>query len=219
MNEQITMRPASAINFATSPTRLMFSTRSASVKPRSRLSGAGKSTIADIVEKKLLALGRHTMLLDGDNVRHGLTMCSSGKGGLPGKNALGARCSITLESDRVAEFGSHFANDSDRLGFEYCWPGAGQRRSFRLPPSHWWQAPTVGREQRAALKYQSPAVLWLTGFDTCWKFREMIAFRDATARRLGLDLVVHTNEEGRARGIDPITSGSALHTAVMKMKR
>jgi bifunctional enzyme CysN/CysC len=36
------------------------------------LSGAGKSTIADIVEKKLLAAGRHTMLLDGDNVRHGL---------------------------------------------------------------------------------------------------------------------------------------------------
>src|SRR5207302_8424645 len=36
------------------------------------LSGAGKSTIADIVEKRLLALGRHTMLLDGDNVRHGL---------------------------------------------------------------------------------------------------------------------------------------------------
>ncbi len=36
------------------------------------LSGAGKSTIADIVEKKLLAFGRHTMLLDGDNVRHGL---------------------------------------------------------------------------------------------------------------------------------------------------
>jgi bifunctional enzyme CysN/CysC len=36
------------------------------------LSGAGKSTIADIIEKKLLALGRHTMLLDGDNVRHGL---------------------------------------------------------------------------------------------------------------------------------------------------
>jgi bifunctional enzyme CysN/CysC len=36
------------------------------------LSGAGKSTIADIIEKKLLADGRHTMLLDGDNVRHGL---------------------------------------------------------------------------------------------------------------------------------------------------
>jgi bifunctional enzyme CysN/CysC len=36
------------------------------------LSGAGKSTIADIIEKKLLAAGHHTMLLDGDNVRHGL---------------------------------------------------------------------------------------------------------------------------------------------------
>jgi bifunctional enzyme CysN/CysC len=37
------------------------------------LSGSGKSTIANLVEKKLAALGRHTMLLDGDNVRHGLS--------------------------------------------------------------------------------------------------------------------------------------------------
>ena len=44
----------------------------------------------------------------------------------------------------------------------------------------------------------------------------MIAFRDATARRLGLELIVHTNEEGVRRGINPIVSGSALHTAVMK---
>ena len=36
------------------------------------LSGSGKSTIANLVEKKLLADGRHTYLLDGDNVRHGL---------------------------------------------------------------------------------------------------------------------------------------------------
>jgi sulfate adenylyltransferase subunit 2 len=56
----------------------------------------------------------------------------------------------------------------------------------------------------------------LLHIDTGWKFREMIAFRDATARQLGLDLVVHTNDQGRARGINPITSGSALHTAVMK---
>ena len=56
----------------------------------------------------------------------------------------------------------------------------------------------------------------LLHIDTGWKFREMIAFRDHTVRRLGLDLVVHTNEEGKARGINPITSGSALHTAVMK---
>jgi sulfate adenylyltransferase subunit 2 len=56
----------------------------------------------------------------------------------------------------------------------------------------------------------------LLHIDTGWKFREMIAFRDATARHLGLDLVVHSNEEGKARGINPITAGSALHTAVMK---
>jgi sulfate adenylyltransferase subunit 2 len=52
--------------------------------------------------------------------------------------------------------------------------------------------------------------------DTTWKFREMIAFRDATAKRLGLELIVHTNQEGLARGIDPVRSGSALHTQVMK---
>jgi sulfate adenylyltransferase subunit 2 len=56
----------------------------------------------------------------------------------------------------------------------------------------------------------------LLHIDTGWKFSEMIAFRDETARRLGLNLLVHTNEEGKARGIDPITSGSALHTTVMK---
>src|ERR1700756_2182826 len=56
----------------------------------------------------------------------------------------------------------------------------------------------------------------LLHIDTGWKFREMIVFRDSTARRLGLDLLVHTNEEGRARGVSPISSGSALHTAVMK---
>src|SRR5882757_7960667 len=50
----------------------------------------------------------------------------------------------------------------------------------------------------------------LLHIDTGWKFREMIAFRDETARRLGLDLLVHTNEEGRARGVNPISSGSAL---------
>jgi sulfate adenylyltransferase subunit 2 len=56
----------------------------------------------------------------------------------------------------------------------------------------------------------------LLHIDTGWKFREMIAFRDATVRQFGLDLIAHINKEGRARGIDPIASGSALHTAVMK---
>jgi sulfate adenylyltransferase subunit 2 len=64
--------------------------------------------------------------------------------------------------------------------------------------------------------YPAPLPFPLLHIDTLWKFREMIAFRDETARRLGLRLIVHTNEEGVRRGINPITSGSALHTAVMK---
>jgi sulfate adenylyltransferase subunit 2 len=52
--------------------------------------------------------------------------------------------------------------------------------------------------------------------DTTWKFREMIAFRDETAARLGLKLIVHINEDGVRRGINPFDSGSSLHTQVMK---
>jgi sulfate adenylyltransferase subunit 2 len=52
--------------------------------------------------------------------------------------------------------------------------------------------------------------------DTTWKFREMIAFRDQRARELGLDLIVHINPDGLARGIGPISHGSELHTDVMK---
>ena len=52
--------------------------------------------------------------------------------------------------------------------------------------------------------------------DTTWKFREMIAFRDALPGRLGIELIVHTNQEGLRRGINPIASGSSLHTQVMK---
>lgn len=52
--------------------------------------------------------------------------------------------------------------------------------------------------------------------DTTWKFREMIAFRDETAKRLGLDLIVHINREGVEAGINPFASGSRVHTDVMK---
>ncbi|OAF00887.1 sulfate adenylyltransferase small subunit [Bradyrhizobium centrolobii] len=52
--------------------------------------------------------------------------------------------------------------------------------------------------------------------DTLWKFREMIAFRDATARRLALELITYVNPDGAERGIDPIRSGSSLHTQIMK---
>jgi sulfate adenylyltransferase subunit 2 len=64
--------------------------------------------------------------------------------------------------------------------------------------------------------YPSKPPFPLLHVDTTWKFREMIKFRDETAKRLGLDLIVHINEEGVKRGINPFDSGSSLHTQVMK---
>jgi len=52
--------------------------------------------------------------------------------------------------------------------------------------------------------------------DTGWKFREMIAFRDRRAPETGVELRVHTNPEGLARGIGPFTHGATVHTDVMK---
>jgi sulfate adenylyltransferase subunit 2 len=52
--------------------------------------------------------------------------------------------------------------------------------------------------------------------DTTWKFKEMIAFRDQRIRELGLELIVHINQDGLARGINPFDHGSSVHTNVMK---
>jgi sulfate adenylyltransferase subunit 2 len=64
--------------------------------------------------------------------------------------------------------------------------------------------------------YPSPLPFPLLHVDTTWKFRDMIAFRDATARRLNLNLLVYVNQSGIDRGINPFASGSVLHTHVMK---
>src|SRR5260370_1970287 len=52
--------------------------------------------------------------------------------------------------------------------------------------------------------------------DTTWKFKEMISFRDEIARRYDLDLIVHINQDGIARGINPTPSGPSLHTHFIK---
>ena len=69
-----------------------------------------------------------------------------------------------------------------------------------------------------ALKAFYPAKLPfpLLHIDTTWKFRDMIAFRDETARRLGLELLVHVNRDGLDAGMSPFVHGSALYTDVMK---
>jgi sulfate adenylyltransferase subunit 2 len=64
--------------------------------------------------------------------------------------------------------------------------------------------------------YPAPPPFPILHVDTTWKFREMIEFRDKTAADLGLNMIVHVNRDGVARGINPITHGSAIHTDVMK---
>ncbi len=63
--------------------------------------------------------------------------------------------------------------------------------------------------------YPSKPPFPLLHIDTGWKFREMIAFRDATVRRLGLELIVATNEDARRQGINPFDHGG-YYTHAMK---
>ena len=64
--------------------------------------------------------------------------------------------------------------------------------------------------------YPAPPPFPLLHVDTTWKFRAMYEFRDAMAQRLGMQLLVHVNQEGLRLGIGPFTHGSQVHTDVMK---
>ncbi len=64
--------------------------------------------------------------------------------------------------------------------------------------------------------YPAPPPFPFLHIDTTWKFRDMILFRDEAARKYRLDLRVHTNQEGLARGTNPFDHGSNYYTQVMK---
>ena len=64
--------------------------------------------------------------------------------------------------------------------------------------------------------YPSKPPFALLHVDTTWKFREMIEFRDTTAKKHGLDLLVHINPDGVADNVGPFSHGSAAHTDIMK---
>jgi sulfate adenylyltransferase subunit 2 len=64
--------------------------------------------------------------------------------------------------------------------------------------------------------YPSKPPFPLLHVDTTWKFREMYEFRDRIAKEHGLELLVHVNQDGVERGINPFTHGSQVHTDVMK---
>ncbi len=71
---------------------------------------------------------------------------------------------------------------------------------------------------RLAQKAFAPAKLPfpLLHVDTTWKFKDMIRFRDETAKRLGLELIVNVNQEGVKAGINPFDHGSKKYTDIMK---
>jgi len=81
---------------------------------------------------------------------------------------------------------------------------------------------SVGKDSSVLLRlaqkafYPSKIPFPLLHVDTTWKFKEMIAFRDRAAADLGLELRVHVNQEGLARGISPVTSDQTVYTHVMK---
>ncbi|MGB4498068.1 MAG: sulfate adenylyltransferase subunit CysD [Methylococcaceae bacterium] len=64
--------------------------------------------------------------------------------------------------------------------------------------------------------YPAPPPFPMMHVDTTWKFKEMITFRDEMVKKLGLNLIVHVNQEGVEQGIGPFTHGSKKHTDVMK---
>ena len=64
--------------------------------------------------------------------------------------------------------------------------------------------------------YPSKPPFPLMHVDTTWKFKAMTEFRDMMVKKLGLELIVHKNEDGVAQGVGPFTHGSAYHTQVMK---
>ena len=64
--------------------------------------------------------------------------------------------------------------------------------------------------------YPAPIPFPLLHIDTTWKFKEMISFRDEIAGKYGLDLIVHTNQDGVKEGVTPFTRGISEYTRIMK---
>ena len=81
---------------------------------------------------------------------------------------------------------------------------------------------SIGKDSTAMLHlarkafHPMPLPFPLLHIDTGWKFRDMIAFRDATAQRLGLRLLVHSNAAAQAEGINPFDHGAGVYTHAMK---
>ena len=161
-------------------------------------------------------LSEETLL---DNVRLALARSTAGNGGtMVGPQSVASRNGSRADAGELMAHRPQLSPHLRRLQAESIAILREVAAEFRTPVLMY----SIGKDSSVllhlALKAFYPAKLPfpLLHVDTTWKFREMIAFRDATAKRLGVGLIVHVNQEGLDRGIDPIASGSALHTQVMK---
>ena len=81
---------------------------------------------------------------------------------------------------------------------------------------------SIGKDSSVMLRlaqkafWPAPLPFPLLHIDTTWKFREMIAHRDRTAKEVGAELIVYTNPDGLAQNINPFDHGSNKYTTVMK---
>src|ERR1051326_8294940 len=118
----------------------------------------------------------------------------------------------------VATLPAHRLSHLERLEAESIYIMREVAAEFRNPVMLY----SIGKDSSVMLHlamkafYPAKPPFPLLHVDTTWKFREMIAFRDRLTADLGLELLVHINQDGLARGIGPFTHGSAVHTDVMK---
>src|SRR5436305_3989832 len=122
---------------------------------------------------------------------------------------------------------------------EYAGSGAEATSDPQLSHLKRLEAESIGIIREVAAEFRNPVMLYSIGkdsgvmlhlalkafypskppfpllhVDTTWKFRDMIRHRDTIASRYGVKLLVYTNPEGVARGINPMTAGSQVHTQV-----
>ncbi|MDA3030414.1 MAG: sulfate adenylyltransferase subunit CysD [Actinomycetota bacterium] len=90
--------------------------------------------------------------------------------------------------------------------------------SFRTPVMMY----SIGKDSSVLLHlakkafYPAPIPFPLLHIDTTWKFKEMITFRDQAVAKAGAKLIVHTNKDGVAAGINPFNASISEYTRVMK---
>ena len=135
-----------------------------------------------------------------------------------GRGALAFMTTSALATPTTGASGKHLPEHLRRLEAESIEIMREVAASFENPVMLYSIGKDSGVMLHLAAKafYPSKPPFPLLHVDTTWKFQDMIRHRDLVADLYGVKLLVYTNEDGVKRGINPIASGSSLHTQVMK---